>query len=431
MELSERSAQYVRFLIERPFEFGHLLGFDKLGDLHNGWMRDMISGTGDMTLLAHRLSYKTTCVSIVLSILSITVPLLRSFFMRKTDSDTKEIVAQVQKILESDVAQHFAGQIWGVDLRLIEKSATKLTTNLVSDVKGASQLTCQGIGGSLTGKHFDRIFTDDIVNLVDRVSKAEREHTKLVYQELQNIRNRGGRIINTGTPWHKDDAIGIMPNVRRYDCNQTGLIDAATLQQLRDTMTPSLFAANYELIHIAAADALFGAPSFAGVEGDIYDGICHIDAAYGGADGTAFTALHKHPGGRYTGFGKLWHRHVDECIGEILGLKAQYRLGTTYCEDNADKGYLRKELRRRGDTVAGYHEAMNKYVKIAAYLKKEWANIDWLPDTDPEYINEILDYTENAEHDDAPDSAASLMRKLTYKDANPGAESSYRSPFGG
>lgn len=45
-----------------------------------------------------------------------------------------------------------------------------------------------GVNGSLTGKHYDVIFTDDIVNLKDRTSRAEREHTKSVYMELQNIR---------------------------------------------------------------------------------------------------------------------------------------------------------------------------------------------------------------------------------------------------
>ena len=35
-----------------------------------------------------------------------------------------------------------------------------------------------------------------------------------------------------------------------------------------------------------------------------------------------------------------------------------------------------------------------------------------MEDTDPEYINEILDYSEFAEHDDSPDSAASLLRNM-------------------
>ena len=49
------------------------------------------------------------------------------------------------------------------------------------------------------------MITDDICNKDDRVSRAEWERTKLQYDELKNIRNKGGRIINLGTPWHKED----------------------------------------------------------------------------------------------------------------------------------------------------------------------------------------------------------------------------------
>lgn len=63
----------------------------------------------------------------------------------------------------------------------------------------------------------------------------------------------------------------------------------------------------------------------------------------------------------------------------------------------------------------GYHESMNKFVKISTYLKKHWTSILFIQDTDPEYINEILDYTENAAHDDSPDSLASIIRKLKGK----------------
>jgi hypothetical protein len=108
--------------------------------------------------------------------------------------------------------------------------------------------------------------------------------------ELQNIRNRGGRIINCGTPWHKDDAFTLMPNIKRYTCHDTGLILPDELKALRDSMTPSLFAANYELQHIAAENALFStSPQYGKDETKLYNGIAHIDAAYGGEDGTALT----------------------------------------------------------------------------------------------------------------------------------------------
>ena len=65
--------------------------------------------------------------------------------------------------------------------------------------------------------------------------------------------------------------------------------------------------------------------------------------------------------------------------------------------------------------MAGYHESMNKFVKISTYLRKHWASIQWLEETDPEYIDQILEYSEFAEHDDAPDSAATLLRRITGK----------------
>ena len=176
-------------------------------------------------------------------------------------------------------------------------------------------------------------------------------------------------------------------------------------------MTDSLFAANYELKHIADEGALFRSPQFTDDENAIYDGLAQVDAAYGGMDFTAFTILKKTADG-FVGYGRLWQKHVDDCMAEIEADRKRLRAGSLYCETNGDKGYLLKELRGRGIQARGYHENMNKYVKISTHLKKHWAKIKWLSSTDPEYINQILDYTENAAHDDAPDSAASMLREM-------------------
>lgn len=55
-----------------------------------------------------------------------------------------------------------------------------------------------------------------------------------------------------------------MPNVRKYDCYSTGLIARDKLEELRQSMSDSLFAANYELKHIADKDATFQNPQFTG-----------------------------------------------------------------------------------------------------------------------------------------------------------------------
>lgn len=404
----------VRALRDKPVRFAKLVGFDLLTDIHNDWIREMTFGHQDETLLGHRGSYKTTCLSVSIALIVILMPDQNTIFIRKTDDDVIEVVRQAVKILHTDLFRYLVKEIYGVDLS-VDSSAYKIDTNLHTSVDGAPQLLGMGIGASITGKHADNVFTDDIVNLKDRVSRAERELTKTRYMELQNIKNRNGRIFNTGTPWHKEDAISLMPNVKRYDCYSTGLISTEELKELRSSMSDSLFAANYELKHIADKDAMFKNPQFVSDEALIYDGVAHIDAAYGGADGTAYTIFKKLPDGRFIGYGRRWDKHVKDCLTEIVALHSRFRAGTIENESNADKGFLRKELKDLGLPVHGYHESMNKYIKISTYLRKHWGQIWWLDGTDPEYINEILDYSEYAEHDDAPDSAASLLRQMTSR----------------
>lgn len=403
----------VQSLKRDPVKYAHLLGFTLLTDLHNDWIRKMILEKEDFTLLGHRGSYKTTCLSFAFALLIVLKPDKTIFFIRKTDDDVIEIVTQTRKILESTLFTYIVKEIYGVDLVLTTASAYKIDTNLNTSNRGQVQLQGMGLNGSITGKHADYVFTDDIVNLKDRISRAEREQTKRQYQELQNIKNRGGRIFSTGTPWHKDDAISTeMQNVHKFTVYDTGLISEEQQRQLRSSMSPSLYAANYELKHIADADSLFPEPVFwDGSVDAIFGGRSHVDAAYGGADYTAFTILRKVKDG-YIGYGKLWHGHVSQHIDEMLALQRKYRAGSISCEKNGDKGFLSRDLRNVGFAVTDYNEKENKYIKIATHLKKNWQSIRWLPETDPEYLAQILDYTENAEHDDAPDSAASLIRQF-------------------
>ena len=404
--------QAIDVLINHPVKFARMLGFNKLTELHEQWIIDMVRGKEDKTLMAHRASYKTTCVSIALAEIIILLPRLKTMFMRKTDTDIKEVIKQVQKILVDPHTLYIVQCIYGINLRLTIQTANEISTNLANDVKGTSQLIGIGTGGSLTGKHYDRIFTDDIINLQDRISKAERDRTKLVYQELQNIKNRGGRIFNTLTPWHKEDASMLMPEPERFDCYHTGLITKEELEKIRQSMSPSLFAANYELRHIAAENALFETPpQFFDKPELLRDGIAHIDAAYGGEDYTAFTCG-KRVGDKIYMYGKMWQRHVDTVLDTALEEAEQLMCAPVFCESNADKGFLQKEIKRKKPNmpVRLYHEKENKYQKISEYLRKWWPNIVWLDSTDKEYLAQIMDYTEDAEHDDAPDSAACVAR---------------------
>ena len=405
--------EILKLIYENPIEIGHWVGFKDLNQINNQWLRMFLFSTDDLTLQGHRGSYKTTTLSLFFAIHTFIKPNETVLFFRK--ADVAEVIRTTGNILQSACVKKIVNVLYDKDLKFTKISNWEINTNLPTSIHGASQLSGLGLRTSITGKHADIVVTDDIVNVNDRVSMAERESTKLRYQELQNIKNRGGRFINSGTPWHKDDAFTLMPKPIKYDCYSTGLMSEEDIAHVKSQMLPSLFAANYELRHIASEDVIFTDPV---KDGDpaILDQAryCHVDAAYEGEDYTAFTIVKK-TGGKYYVFGKLWRKHIDNCEDEIIMWRQRFNAGKIWCETNGDKGYLAKDLRRRGERVVSYHESMNKFLKITSYLKGVWKDVIFVVGTDPEYITQITDYNENAEHDDAPDSLASMIRELWGK----------------
>ena len=410
----------ARWFITHPAALGRALGYtDFRDDLHGQWIKRMLTTEQDMTLQAHRGSYKTTCLGETIALMMISRPRSNIIFLRKTDTDVAEVVKAVARILNEPIMRGIYAALTGSDLSIARSTNTEITLSSYAAPRGAAQLLGIGIGGSLTGKHADIIITDDIINRKDRISRAERETTKGVYMELQNVRNPGGIIINAGTPWHKEDAFTLMPEPWRFDCYTTGMLDEAQIANLRQSMAPSLFAANYELRHVATEQALFTTPPVFTDESELLrDGIAHIDAAYGGEDYTAFTCGRR-VGDKLYMYGRMWHKHVDIVLDTCIAEAQRLMCAPMLCESNADKNFLMKEIVRRGYKARSYHENENKYMKISSYLRKWWPNIVWLEGTDREYINQIIDYTEDVEHDDAPDSAACIARHYDRRSGEP------------
>ena len=405
----------------QPARVARWCGLDRLTDgLHGRWMQQMICGREDMTLLAHRGSYKTTCLAFAMAAMILLYPMRNIIFLRKTDDDVTEVLRQVKMLLRSDALQYLSEVIYGRPVTICRSDMFTVHTGAYSAMRGAVQLMGLGTGGSLTGKHADVVITDDIVNLTDRLSAAERERTRQIYQELQNIRNPGGRIINCGTPGHPEDAISRMPRVFRYDCYRTGLLSPAYLKRLQQFLAPSLFAANYELKHIAAEDALFpSSPETDAPAALLRDGFAHVDAAYGGGDCTALTCG-RIENGRVILYGRLWRKSAEEVLSEIADECNRLQCAPVYVESNADKGALAREMRRRGLPVRVYHEGTNKHIKIVTWLKRWWPRVILAEGTDRAWLHQILDYNEHAAHDDAPDSAASLLRIIARHESPEG-----------
>ena len=203
--MSKTPKEKAEYFIANPTELGHALGYEDFTDLHGQWIKRMVTTDKDMTLQAHRGSFKTTCLCMAISLLMLWQPRHNIIFLRKTDNDVAEVIKSVNRILNTDIMRQIYLALTNQDLVVSRATSSEITLANYQAPRGAAQLLGIGVGGSLTGKHADIIITDDIVNLKDRISQAERERTKSVYMELQNVKNRGGRIINTGTPWHEDD----------------------------------------------------------------------------------------------------------------------------------------------------------------------------------------------------------------------------------
>ena len=212
-----------------------------------------------------------------------------------------------------------------------------------------------------------------------------------------------------------------------YSIDDNPFLDPVFVSELKKEYAGTVLYDRYiEGLWATSEGALFTVyPQYTDDESLLHDGIAHIDAAFGGPDGSALTCA-KRDGDKLYMFGKLREQHIDTLMDAFAAETHRLRCSPIYLETNADKGFVGKEFKRMGEQVKLYDETMNKFFKIATFLRKWWPNIIFLRGTDKKYIEQIMAYNEGAEHDDAPDSAACIAR---YYDRRSGT--TYKSPFGG
>ena len=182
IDMTQKEA--VDFLVKYPVRFAKMIGFDKLReDLHNNWIRKMMSGKKDATLQAHRGSFKTTCVSIALALLIVLMPNLRILFIRKNDSDVKEIIAQVKKILQTPQMVYFVRCIYNVNLRLTtDKNGNPMTGAelmamvAVKEMSKGSARHWELLRDTAGFKPVDKVMIADVdQSVIDQVENMVRE----------------------------------------------------------------------------------------------------------------------------------------------------------------------------------------------------------------------------------------------------------------
>jgi hypothetical protein len=333
--------------------------------------------------------------------------------VRKTFTDAAEIVKMVEQIMEKPEILELFKLAHGFYPKPKIKKYGSLRYNFKLTVTPEGNLTAHGIDGSLTGSHYDKIWTDDVVTLRDRTSRAERERTIEITREIYtNIVDPGKSVMASGTPWHKNDAWANVPcEILKFPVDKCNILTQEEIENKRKTTTPLLFSVNYELEFKNEDDTLFKNPSYKPwdyIDGKVY---AHLDAAFDGDHFCALTLMSRKADGRLQARGFTYSGNVKDWVPEIVKIYKTNRVKCIYNETNPDKGWTANLLREHGCNVATYWEDKNKHIKISTKLYPVWQEIDWDENIEPEYMAQVLDYREGEEPDDAPDSAASLIHE--------------------
>jgi len=406
--------------IKWPHLFGHYIGYDKLAHIHGQWIKDVFYRRTLESLQAHRGSYKTTALIIVGAIWYLMFINADATIgtIRKSDDEAQKIGKTVKEHFESKELLLIAKYLYDSKIKTLKTSSWSNSSFTISIKKSKTpegSFEARGKSSSLTGTHYDIVLPDDLITLKDRTSKAERESTFDVVYELQNnIVNPNGFIFYSGTPWHKDDAWKIMPEPVRYPIGSLALphITPEFIADKKRSNTSSLYAANYLLKHISDEDAIFPEPEKEKWPEKRFKKIsAWLDPSYRGENTTAL-ALYGFCNNKHYVRGWVWPDSVEACYTKIINRLTEYNCGTLYVETNADKGFSARDLRIKWPAVIDRNESMNKHIKIISHLKKNWDDIIFAEDCQDEFLNQIMDYQEGEEPDDAPDALAALLREM-------------------
>jgi hypothetical protein len=369
--------------------------------------------------MAFRGSYKTTAVVITGIIRHLLFyPNARILLIRKTYTEAEKVVKAISAAFDNPLLQILFQEIHECFPKKLVDGNGNLSFNFKSTNTPEANLTAYGIRNSITGVHADIIIADDIIGLEDRVSRAERESVKEHIRELAaNIIDPGSLTIWLGTKWAQGDGwdvIGEFTKIKKYPVEKYNFLPEKEIEEKRRRLTPFLFAVNYSLELMADESLMFQEPRWGPFDPEMWRAMpvtVHLDAAYGGEDTCALTIM---AGNHAIGF--VHEGHVQGWYDFIAKKYRLYHGQKILLETNADKGYVAKDLRELGLTTQTYTESDNKVIKISTYLYGAWKDIIWDEGTDPAYMEQILDYRPSGGgHDDAPDSAASLVKEIKGK----------------
>ncbi len=410
--------KHLKMIKNQPHLLGHMLGKILLTPMHSKWIKYIWDSDQDRSLQAHRDSYKTTSISIIGSIRwMLFYPGDRIGILRKKLDNASKVIKVIAELMELDEAKELFKYAHGFYPEIVELNQFRLTFNFKDTITPEGNINAYGIDSSITGAHLEKPIMDDFSTLKDRISKAEREKTKIIIQEIRTNIARQGKNKSTGflgTPWHKNGPWTVCPEPLKYDVYQTGILSEEKIKERKSKITSPLWSINYELKHTVDDLLQFANPKYCNWKFSNLGVFGHLDAAFDGIATNALTFMAENEkklqivGFSYAGNVKHWKKTIIEKY-------KKYRCKLMYVEENPDKGYTADFLKDAGLNVISYNENLNKDTKITIYLSSVWDDLYFAKESDFDYMEQIVDYCPGEKPDDAPDSLASLIKRKFYK----------------
>jgi predicted phage terminase large subunit-like protein len=178
----------------------------------------------DKTLqLAFRGSGKTTTVTEVRAIAEMLWdPNVRILIVARTGDLARDMLGEIKQFIDTERFQYFFG-----DLKGEQNSRERKWTDTKITIKGRTMprkeptITTVGTEGQVVGKHFDKIFADDLIDENNARTQNMREHVKtFFYKTLTPTLEPDGEFHIVGTRYHFDDIYGHLMATDDEFCHQ-------------------------------------------------------------------------------------------------------------------------------------------------------------------------------------------------------------------
>jgi len=294
-----------------------------------------------------------------------------------------------------------------------------------------------GLGSTVTGREFDYLWVDDpYKNFMDALSDKGREKVENYWSSsLYNRLAPGGRIGLIHTRWHENDLTTYVQKEEVYDqiIIPAQAMDDDPLGREPGEYLESRFTPEHWQRQKTAAGLYFWQAQFQQApetkSGDWFTDlkiddwpetiapIAYLDTAFDGADTVALSIIGQKAADYHT-HGKVWNENVYDVIDFIIAALVKYKAGKIYIEKNADNGGFARQFRERlkirklpiiviDDTVSE-----DKHARIVSYAYYHKDNIIFDPESDEDFMRQVINYNKGVKPCDAPDSLAGGMRFL-------------------